>query len=109
MPKITAGTLVRIHGRVPWLTHFNRSTGEWLGVCIPLNLNASGETFQEMQSIAYEAMSLLFDDLVETGEFDAFLRANSWRSEQLPRPGSPARFDVASSWDEGQLPMMMGV
>lgn len=101
--------LVRIHARVPWITHFNQITGEWLGACIPLNLNAAGETYEEMQSVAYETMSLLFEDLIETGEFDEFLRRNGWTSESTPRPGMHPRFDVPTEWREEALDRVVGV
>lgn len=103
------GQLVRIQARVPWITHFNATSGEWLAACPPLNLNAAGETYGEMQAVAYEAMTLLFEDLLESGELAAFLARHNWRSTAVPRPGNHARFDVPTSWQEESLDRVVGV
>ena len=79
---------VEILGQVPWQVARNRETGFWIGVCHPLNLNASGDTWREFTESASEAMSLLFEDLLRTGELDAFLYQHGWRL------GTPVAADV---------------
>lgn len=86
---------VQIEGNVQWMIGFDPDSAEWIGVCNGLNLNASGETFQDCVLCATEAMALLFEDLFVTSELDAFLRRNGWGLKApTPAPGTKVRFDI---------------
>jgi predicted RNase H-like HicB family nuclease len=87
---------VRIEANVGWQFAQDPESGEWIGVCDVLNLNAMGETFREVQECASEAMQLLFLNLFKEGELEGFLRENDW-TPQTPLPGrdSYPEFDTS--------------
>ncbi|MBI2071605.1 MAG: hypothetical protein HYW06_03465 [Gemmatimonadetes bacterium] len=83
-----------------WQGHQDPQTGTWVGVCKALNLNAAGDTFQELQACANDAMALLFTDLLNEGELADFLRVNGWSlGTQLPAPGIRPLFDIPADWN----------
>lgn len=87
--------IVNIQGTAQWLFAQDPETGEWFGVSPALNLNASGDTFAELQQCVVEAMQLLFLDLFRDGELEAFARSLGWKiSGSLPDPDSNPRFDA---------------
>lgn len=94
-------TTIQIQGQITWQAHQDPATGRWLGVCAPLNLNAVGDTYAELQAFANEAMALLFLDLFESRDLDAFLRRNGWKMIGEPQPGVAPRFDVPADWRSG--------
>lgn len=89
---------VQIQGQIFWIAHRDPATGRWLGVCPPLNLNAVGDTFAELQVCANDAMALLFLDLFESGELQTFLMKNGWQAIGLPGTGAAPRFDIPADW-----------
>lgn len=90
MPQV----LVRIEATIVWTFAIDPQSDEWVGACPVLNLNAIGETWEEVNSVASEAMRALFEDLFQSGELEAFLRELGWHVPPLPTPGSRPRFDV---------------
>jgi hypothetical protein len=89
---------VRIEANVEWGfgEDPDSGSGEWIGICPMLNLNAVGDTFAEAQQCASEAMHLLFLDLFKTGQLAEFLRARGWMPKTgLPESGSVPRFDAS--------------
>ncbi len=82
-----------------WEGYHDPKSNMWVGVCNALNLNALGETWDELQQCANDAMATLFLDLFKTGELADFLRANNWRQVgATPAPGQVVRFDVPADW-----------
>ena len=95
--------LVRIEANLTWRFALDPQSGEWVGVCPMLNLNAGGKTWAECQSVASEAMALLFLDLFEDNELEDFLRQNGWKmGDELP-PGSTPHFDVPFVVERGEI------
>lgn len=92
---------VQIQGQIFWIAHQDQATGQWISVCPPLNLNAVGDTYDELQVSANEAMALLFLDLLESGDLVAFLRKNNWKMVGTPMPGIQPRFDIPADWKTG--------
>ena len=87
--------VVHIQATVPWEAAQAPLDGHWFGVCRPLNLNAVGDTWAEFQECANEAIQLLLEDLLSTGELEAYLHSNGWRTTAaLPAPGTKVRFDL---------------
>lgn len=87
--------IVRIKAELVWHVVRDAESGEFVGVCPPLNLNAIGETFHEFLECASEVIGLLFADLFEDGELEAFLRQNGWSLiDKLPTGGRTPSFDV---------------
>lgn len=99
MPRKTV-QVVQIVTNLVWAANRDPATGRWIGVCVPLNLNAVGDTWAELQEAANEAMGLLFTDLFEEGELATFLRQNGWQSQgPMPTSGRAPRFDVPVDWN----------
>ena len=91
--------VVRIEADIVWEAQRNPATGRWIGVCRELNLNATGDTWSELQEAANEAMTLLFMDLFQEGELAAFLKRNGWRTaDEVPKAPVLPRFDVPADW-----------
>ena len=74
--------VVRIDGRVEWHSKFDTEGSQWLAVCPSLNLNAWGDTYEEMVECAHTVTRLLWDDLVEAGDFDEFLHERGWTAKE---------------------------
>jgi hypothetical protein len=94
--------LVQIDAQLAWQVAHNPIEGRYIGVCKPLNLNAVGDTWVEFTECANEAMQLLFEDLFEQGELEAFLRNHGW-SPRTPLPAvghARPRFDVPFSLEQ---------
>ena len=93
--------IVRVEARnIIWQGFQDPETGTWIGVCKALNLNAAGDTFQELQACANDAMALLFADLLKDGELQEFLRVNGWSlGTPLPAPGTLTQFDIPADWN----------
>jgi hypothetical protein len=105
MPRKSSKTVtVEIEAKILWQVARDPDSGEWVGVCQMLNLNAIGDTWAEMMECANEAMGLLMDNLFQTGELDAFLRKNNWRpTTNLPAAGTKTRFDVPFDWERTSI------
>ena len=92
MPK---QVVVQIKTKLTWLVARDPDSGMYVGFCEAMSLNALGETFVEFQEAANEALSLLLDDLFESGELEAFLRRKGWETAQpLPVADGTPTFDV---------------
>lgn len=91
-------TVIRIvvKGQLAWQVAVDPQSDLWIGVCERLNLHAVGETMADFQQCANDAIALLFADLFETGELDAFLRSRGWNKMEVSggTPGRTPRFDV---------------
>lgn len=70
--------LFRIDGQVEWMFWFDTPGDQWLAVCPALNLNAYGSTYQDMVNCMHEAAQLLWEDLLEEGDFEQFLQEQGW-------------------------------
>lgn len=93
-------SIVRINAQVLWRFGQDRATGRWVGICDLLSLTVSGDTWNEAAEGASEAMDLLFEDLIEDGEFDAFLRARGWRTvDPMPGPHVRVKIDLPAPYE----------
>jgi hypothetical protein len=86
--------VVKIEGKVQWQVMYDQKAKVYIGVCPMLNLNAIGDTWIDFAQVANEAMGGLFLDLVQSNEFEAFMRAHGWHWSPLPPPGVTPRFDL---------------
>lgn len=77
--------------------------GNWVGICPALKLTLQGETFQDLQASIGEGLQLFFEEMLETGELEEFLRRNNWRPQTPIRslPRENVRFDVP--WDSEEV------
>lgn len=88
-------TTVQIEGQVMWQVVRDLRDGHWFAVCQPLNINAVGDTWGDLEECMKETMALLFESLLEHGEMEAFLRRNNWRmASPVPPPGARIRVEI---------------
>lgn len=76
---------IRLESRIPWKTWRDSATSEWIGVCEPLGLTASGPSYMDLVKGIEEIQRLLFMDLLECGELNKFLAQHGW----VPMSSSP--------------------
>ena len=50
----------------------------WIGECDALGVIVEGKSLDDVQTATDEALSLLFEDLLEDNELDDFLRDRGW-------------------------------
>ena len=84
-----------------WRTEMSRKTGVWVGICDALRLTVQADDWAELCEMMNESMDLLFRDLLETGEIEAYLRKNGWKAAaRLPSPkqAKGVRFDVPANF-----------
>ncbi|MDW8469694.1 MAG: hypothetical protein RML56_12685 [Burkholderiales bacterium] len=62
------------------------ASGQWLGVCHALGLAMQGDSLDELLASIRDSVQLLLQDLLESGELDAFLET----SRLAPRAGCTA-------------------
>jgi len=79
---------------------FRSDTGEWVAICDSLGLTAMGDTWSELGESINQTLNLMMIDLIETGEFDRFLRDRGWRLLTAP-PAKPkkVRFDIPYTFE----------
>jgi hypothetical protein len=89
--------VVQIAAQLAWQVIHDPQSGQYIGVCPALNLNAAGDSWVEFQECANEAMQLLFADLFEDDELEAFLRRNGWQMLGDVPPGRRPVFDIPAN------------
>ena len=93
--ELPAG-IVEIRGDIPWLVTRSR-TGPWIGICEPLKLTTQADTWSELMSDISWAMEAVFENLLETGDLERFLRERGWTTRPVGTPQARFRkvkFDV---------------
>ncbi|MBI2921260.1 MAG: hypothetical protein HYY18_09280 [Planctomycetes bacterium] len=81
-------------------------SGWYVGACDPLKLTASGETFSELSADMEGVTQDLLQDLLKSGDLDAFLKMRGWSYGVAVKltPTSRVRFDVP--WEVKRLASM---
>jgi len=93
--KRMATTTVTIQGNLLWLCARDKDAGLWVAQCPALRIMAEAETYAKLQQAIDECIQALFADLVQTNEFDGFLREHNWvLGSPMPPKTSRVRFDV---------------
>jgi hypothetical protein len=86
--------IVRIDANLPLQCHQSHS-GNWIGVCEPLKMTVQSSTWGELMEDFSLALNGILIDLMQTNEFDRFLRDKGWKLlGQLPARPKNIRFDV---------------
>ena len=91
-------TIVRIAAQVGWEVARDPATSTYVGICESLNLNAAGNTMQDFIECANEAKAVLFDILISSGEFEAFLQERGW--SYTGQIGKTRRVDIPFSIEQ---------
>lgn len=89
---------IRIRAEVAWRVFDSPGSGRWVADCPQLSLIAEGETFADLLETMRQALDLLFEDLIEEGDFNEFLSGRGWSLEKAPAPGKKFRVDIPFSW-----------
>lgn len=84
---------VDVNGQVQWEVA-QAASGQWLGVCHALGLAMQGDSLDELLASIRDSVQLLLQDLLESGELDAFLRHRGWRLAQGVQQEGQIEFDV---------------
>jgi predicted RNase H-like HicB family nuclease len=86
---------IQVHGKIQW-TVSQTQTGGFLAVCEPLGLAMEGDSLDDLYRNLSEAIQLVMNDLLRSGELDQFLRARGWHAtptQNVPTTG-PVAFNV---------------
>lgn len=84
---------IEVKGQVQWNV-VQSTAGNWIGVCDPLKMTMEGETLDELQQNIRQSLQLLMEDLMNTGELEAFLREHGWRAIPGPQQHGSVEFQV---------------
>jgi predicted RNase H-like HicB family nuclease len=84
---------IEVKAQVQWRVG-QSDAGNWIGVCEPLKMTMEGSTLDELQQNIHQSIQLLMEDLMETGELDAFLRDHGWRAIPGPQQHGSVEFQV---------------
>ena len=90
--------LAQIEGTVTWFAHQDKDSEMWVATCPALNLTAVGDTWAELQETGNQATSLLFDELFQSNELEAFVKKLGWVVRYHSTSGTP-RFDIPTLWE----------
>ena len=87
---------VRINTQLDWMVSQLGPDEEsrWVGVCDDLSLTAQGETYSDLMASIADVQGLLFADLFQENELDAFLRRHGWEPVIMPPAEADVTFDV---------------
>ncbi|HEV2268994.1 MAG TPA: hypothetical protein VGR92_06015 [Steroidobacteraceae bacterium] len=86
---------IRIEVNLQWQVTTTGS-GMLVGICPPLGLSTQGQDQFDLSQNIQEALQLMMNELLRSGELDSFLRGHGWRASGVPRQPTNARvpFDV---------------
>jgi len=84
--------MVRIDGQVEWSVAQNTETGVCVGIRRVLGVTPQTDSWSEMTEEIVAVQNMLFQDLCETGELDAFLHGQGW--SVVGEPDKDAAFDL---------------
>ena len=87
--------VLHIQAKIQWKAFRDPSSKIWVAVCQPLKLTVQGETWGALMECINDTLNLLFNALMESGDFEKFLRKHGWKKlNELPPKSSRVKFDV---------------
>jgi hypothetical protein len=95
--KVVFGEIVFKAGR-------DRASGQWIGVCDPIGLTVSGDTYSELVESINESVDAVFADLLISGDLAEFLEMRGWKVAEVNSPdgeegGIDAPFQIETDND----------
>lgn len=89
----------RLEANVQWKVTRDQKTGDWIGVCEPLQITSLGETQEDLHISIFETMDTLFRDLLVDGELGEFLLRRGWafqgnRTPERKLPDEEFQFEI---------------
>lgn len=85
---------VEIQANLQWQC-FRANGGHWIGICDPLKLTVQSDTWGELMEDIGNTLNVMFKDLLETQELEAFLANHGWTPVGvIPHNSKNVRFDV---------------
>jgi predicted RNase H-like HicB family nuclease len=93
----SSAVLVHIEGNVPWRWR-KGSGGNYVAICDPLKITLQARSYQELTEDIADALDALLKDLLDSNEFDQFMRDHGW-TLLAPLPARPkdVKFDLPFS------------
>jgi hypothetical protein len=73
--------IIQIQAQIEWNYLHDADSGCWVGVCPTLKLTVEAETQTDLHHSMSEAMDLLFNELLATGDLDRFLQEHGWSAQ----------------------------
>lgn len=94
---------IRLDGRIQCSVNQVEDSASWIAECETLNVIVEGKSFEEVCSLADEAICLLFTDLLDDGDLDPFLKGLGWTLKgPIPKVSrAPVRvpWEVVMPWE----------
>jgi len=75
---------VTINGAVVWSAKKNQKTGAIVADCEALRLSMAGDNEEDLEANIRETLQMFFSSLLQSGEFDTFLRTRGWTHTNIP-------------------------
>lgn len=89
--------VVRIEANIQWRWRL-ASGGNYVAVCDPLKITLQAKTWNELVEDMNIALDALVSDLIESHEWDAFMREHGWKMlGQTPSRPKDVRFEIPFS------------
>lgn len=88
--------MIRVNAKVQWLVS-RSSEGNFVAMCEPLGIAMEGSSLDDLYANISEAIQLVMNDLLRSGELDEFLREKGWTAVPIPRGArgdGPIPFEV---------------
>ena len=87
---------IKIETEIIWRVSKDRETGAFVATCPALGISTFSDRAEELRDEVADAMNCLLNDLVQSGELDAFFLEKGWSiSTPIPhRPDANLRFDI---------------
>ena len=87
--------IIQVKGNVDWRAQRDPVTGWWVAECPALKLCTTAETWRELHENSVEAIDLLMQEMLTTGDLNKFLKDHGWQLKtKIPLKPQRLRFDV---------------
>lgn len=84
-----------VQGEIVWRVCRDDASGQWIGVCDPIGLTASGDTYSEAVECCNHATEIVFNDLLVSGDLEEFLKLRGWKMVEVEsREGEEGGIDA---------------
>jgi predicted RNase H-like HicB family nuclease len=92
--RMSKRTIINVKANITWKSCRDPESGHWLAECAPLGLVITAKTHTELAENAGEALDMLLNELLSSGDLEKFLREHGWSITQNIPQHVPVRFDV---------------
>ncbi len=83
-----------VEGEIIWKVYRDQASGQWIGVCDPIGLTTSGDSYRELVENITQSTDSVFKDLLKTGDLDEFLSLRGWKASEVDAPEGEGGIDA---------------